>query len=127
MDMIAVTRHCKIISNKTYQKKMTLFTQTYYCGAMVSNILPDNHQYFYNVAGWNVEEAYKAFAPTMSIENDTNFVDKCSEKIVLVGSDEYVYNLLFNNDNFKKISEEEFDTKYQGNKFVIIIVERNNK
>lgn len=34
-------------------------------GGVLASYFPDNKQYFYNQWNWDVEEAYKAYAPAM--------------------------------------------------------------
>lgn len=95
-------------------------------GAIIDNIMIDNPQHFYNAERWSIQEAYKAFGPVMTVEDDVEFVKECSDRIWLVGYNENIYNLLFNNDNFTKVSEEVFETQYQDNTFIIMLVEKND-
>ena len=95
-------------------------------GAVVNEFLTQNNQYFYNADHWNIYEAYKAYEPTMKITEDDEFTNSAS-RFWLVGYNENIYNYLFNNEKYSKISTETFDTKYQGNYYVIMLVEKNIK
>lgn len=87
-----------------------------------------NEQYFYNWENWGVEEAYKAWAPQMEIDNTTGFLKECTGRVWIIDStDNNLYNELFNNEKFKHISTQYFDTKYQDYTYNITLVERIKK
>ena len=94
-------------------------------GSIVANIMSGNRQYFYNADHWNVEEAYEAFAPTMETVENEEFVNECGNRIWIVGDSTKIYSL-FDNDEYRKVSEEKFNTKYQNNYYSIILIERVN-
>lgn len=93
-------------------------------GAVTAVFFEDNKQYFYNSEHWGVEEAYKAFSPQMKTCEDDEFLKECGDRIWLVGYGDNIYNLLFNNEKYEKISEKRIDTKYQNNSYNIILVEK---
>lgn len=94
-------------------------------GGITDVFFENNKQYFYNSEHWGVEEAYKAFGPQMEVCNDEMFLDKCSDRIWLVGYGDNIYNMLFNNDKYRKVEERDFQTKYQNNFYKIILIEKN--
>lgn len=93
-------------------------------GAIYAVFFENNKQYFYNSEHWGVEEAYKAFSPQMKTCEDDEFLKECGKRIWLVGYGDNVYNLLFNNESYEKISKKRIDTKYQNNSYNIILVEK---
>ncbi len=56
--------------------------------------------------------------------NNEEFLNECSNKIWLVGTSDKIYNQLFNNEDYKKISQESFENKYEKSTYVIIQVEK---
>ena len=91
----------------------------------ISNIVFNNNKhYFYNYEHWNIKEAYKAFSPNMEIYEETSFLDKCSNQILIVDSNDKIYNMLFNNGDYIKLDEKSFDTPYYDYKYKIILVEK---
>ena len=59
----------------------------------------------------------------MKITENDEFTNDAN-RFWLVGYNENIYNYLFNNEKYSKISTEIFDTKYQGNYYVIMLVEK---
>jgi len=59
----------------------------------------------------------------MKITENDEFTNDAN-RFWLVGYNENIYNYLFNNEKYSKISTETFDTKYQGNYYVIMLVEK---
>ena len=94
-------------------------------GSIFASNFKENKQYFYNGADWGVEEAYKAWAPQMETYITTDFLEKCTGRIWIIDSqDNGFYNELFNNEDFKFISTEYFEQKYQNYIYNITLVER---
>lgn len=94
-------------------------------GSVFASNFTENKQYFYNGANWGVEEAYKAWAPQMETHITTDFLENCTGRVWIIDSqDNGFYNELFNNDDFKFISTEYFEQKYQNYIYNITLVER---
>lgn len=94
-------------------------------GSIFASHFKENKQYFYNGENWGVEEAYKAWAPQMETYVTTDFLEKCTGRVWIIDSqDNGFYNELFNNENFKFVSTEYFDTPYQNYIYNITLVER---
>ncbi len=86
---------------------------------------PENKQYFYNPENWKVEEAYKALGEHMQIYTNTDIAQKLEGRIWIIDkTDKSLYNELFNNEQFKLISEKEFYTNYHGYCMNMILVEK---
>ena len=74
------------------------------------------------------EEAYKAWAPQMETHVTTEFLENCTGRIWVIGSwNNSCYEELFENENFNKMSNEYFGTKYQNYSYNITLVERAEK
>lgn len=83
------------------------------------------HQYFYNPENWGVEEAYKAYAPQMKVVINESFLDELEGRIWIIDDwNKKLYNKLFNNANYKLISEKYIETKYHNYVYNMILVER---
>ena len=94
-------------------------------GFICASIFTENKQYFYNKENWGVEEAYKAWAPQMETCIDTDFINECNERIWVIGCwNNSCYDELFNNENYKTISNINFETKYQNYPYKITLVEK---
>lgn len=97
-------------------------------GAVVTTYL-GNHSYFYDKNHWNVEEAYKAYAPSMEIVyNIDDLIKNYSGRIVLVeGGDSsgLLEEIEKMNENCETISREVFETGYKNNTYTIEIIEIN--
>ena len=98
-------------------------------GAVVTTYFGDNQSYFYDKNHWNVEEAYKAYAPSMKIiYSIDDLMQNYKGRIVLVeGGDssgllEEIEKL---NDSCNTISREVFETGYKENTYTIEIIEIN--
>ena len=97
-------------------------------GAVVTTYL-GNQSYFYDKNHWNVEEAYKAYAPQMEIVYSIDDLIKNHKgRIVLVeggDSSELLSEVEKMNDNCETISREVFETGYKENTYTIEIIEIN--
>ena len=96
-------------------------------GFVCASIFKENKQYFYNKENWGVEEAYKAWAPQVEICINADFIDHCKERIWIIGAwNNSCYEELFNNENYKKLDNVNFETKYQNYPYKITLVEKVN-
>lgn len=94
-------------------------------GAVIAINFLNNKQYFYNPENWGVADAYKVWAPQMETHISTEFINKCKGRVWVIDSQDYkCYNQLFNNGDFKIITKQYFETKYQNYSYNIILVER---
>ncbi len=94
-------------------------------GSTIAIFFPENEQYFYNSENWGVEEAYKAFGENMKIVTNTDFLQDLNSRIWIIDkADKSLYNELFNNENYKLISEKMFWTEYHGYALNMILVEK---
>lgn len=94
-------------------------------GSVVSLNFTDNKQFYYNPSDWGVEEAYKAFGEQLKIYTNTDFLDECDGRVWIVDSENFDnYNRLFNNEDFRLISNEVIKTKYEGYVYNLVLVER---
>lgn len=94
-------------------------------GSVVAAYFPENQVYFYNKDNWGVEEAYKAFEPNYEVKVTKDFIQECSNRIWVVDN-AYgnVVEELFENTDYKIISEKEFFTKYHDYSYKITLVEK---
>lgn len=94
-------------------------------GSVAAAHFEDNQVYFYNDDNWGVEEAYKAFGPNYETYTTKDFIDKCSERVWFV---EGVYNneveVVFEDTDYKKVSEEQFYTKYHDYNYKITLMQK---
>lgn len=96
-------------------------------GSTIAIYFTENQQYFYNPEKWNVKEAYKALGEHMQIYTEPEEVDKIEGRIWIIDKmDESLYNKLFNNEQYKIISKEEFCTEYHDYSMKMILVEKVN-
>ena len=94
-------------------------------GSTMTIYFTENKQYFYNPENWHVEEAYKALGDHMEIYTNTDLAEKLEGRIWIIDkTDKSLYNELFNNDQYKLISEKEFWTAYHGYSMNMILVEK---
>ncbi len=94
-------------------------------GSVVSLYFKDNKQFYYNPSNWGVEEAYKAFGEQLKIYTNTDFLNECTGRVWIIDNQNSdYYNKVFNNDNFKVVSQKNINTKYKGYVYNMILVER---
>lgn len=73
----------------------------------------NNRQYFYNPQDWGVKKAYKVYGPTMQTYTSNEFAEKLSNRIWIIDTqDEYLYNELFKDKEYKVRIDESFTTNY---------------
>ncbi|MCI9063344.1 MAG: hypothetical protein HFJ17_01905 [Clostridia bacterium] len=69
--------------------------------------------------------SYKAYAPQMSVVTNEDFMKDLTGRVWIVDNwDKELYNKLFNNENYKMISEKYIETKYHGYSYNMVLVER---
>lgn len=94
-------------------------------GSVAAAHFEDNQVYFYNDDDWGVEEAYKAFGPNYETYINKDFLEKCSDRVWFI---EGIYNNdienVFENTDYKKVSEEQFYTKYHGYNYKITLMQK---
>lgn len=96
-------------------------------GSTIAVYFTENKQYFYNPEDWNVEEAYKAFGNQMEVCINSDSIKKLEGRIWIIDKlDKSLYNELFNNEEYKLISEKEFITAYHDYSMNMILVEKIN-
>ena len=96
-------------------------------GSVIAVNFPKNKQYYYNEEDWGVQEAYKAFGPQMDTYITADFMNELSGRIWIIdGWSDSCYQSLFNNEEYNYISQESFETDYQGYHYVITLVEKVN-
>lgn len=97
-------------------------------GSVVGLHFTDNDQIYYNSEDWGVGPAYEAFGKQLDVNISIDFLNKCKGRIWIIDSENAdFYNKIFNNDNFKLISQKLIRTKYQNYPYNIILVERVNE
>lgn len=96
--------------------------------AILNTYFPNNSQYFLNFGYWDVEEAYKAYAPTMKVVEDWEFLKDFKGRIWLIDSEDttFVYDNI--DRNIVEIIKDRvsFKTDYHDYDFDITLVEKNN-
>lgn len=97
-------------------------------GAVVTTYF-DNQSYFYDKNNWNVEEAYKAYAPSMEIIYDINeLIENYQGRIFIIegGDSSTLLEEITNLDEESEIlSRKIFYTGYKDNVYTIELVELN--
>jgi hypothetical protein len=96
-------------------------------GSVVALQYTDHKQYYYNPSNWGVEEAYKAFGEQLTIYTNEEFLNNLKGRIWIVDTeDSSYYNKLFNNENYKLISNKLIKTEYEGYVYNLYLVEKVN-
>lgn len=95
-------------------------------GGVIAAFFPENKQYFYNGAYWDVEEAYKAYGPGMeTIYNYEDILKDYHGRIWLIDSENCGLYNEFPKEGTKTIVEPmEFKTKYQNYIYTIVLLEK---
>ena len=94
--------------------------------AILNTYFPDNTQYFLNFGHWGIHEAYKAYAPSMKIVEDWNFLNDFYGRIWIMDSEDstYVYDNIDKNI-VETVGEcKHFEAAYHGYKYDITLVEK---
>lgn len=96
-------------------------------GSVISLYFTEHKQVFYNPSNWGVGPAYRAFGDQLEIWTNTDFLNECTGRVWVIDSDNKdYYNKVFNNDDFKVISEKTIKTGYENYSYNMILVERVN-
>ena len=94
-------------------------------GSVVSVNFTDTKQYFYNEENWNIEEAYKAYAPAMEIVTDLEFLENYKGRIWVVdSSDNTLSNEIIKKYDVKFISKNTWNTSYENYNYNYILLEK---
>lgn len=95
-------------------------------GGVVSAFFPENKQYFYDAYYWNVEEAYKAYAPGMqTVYNYEDNIKDYHGRIWLIMTDGTSLYDNFNKDEVTIFNEPvHFDTAYSDYVYNIVLLEK---
>lgn len=99
-------------------------------GAVITTYF-DNQSYFYDKNHWNVEEAYKAFAPYMEITyNIDDLINEYQGRIWLVegGNTTTLFEEVKElSEECELISKDVFETGYKNNTYTIELIELNRQ
>lgn len=83
-------------------------------GFVVSANMTEIEQYFYDGAYWNVDEAYKAFGPNMTIVHDLEILKEYKGRIWTVNSSNYaIADEIVEKYNAKIIEQVHYRTEYK--------------
>lgn len=96
--------------------------------AILNTYFPNNSQYFLNFGYWDVEEAYRAYAPTMKVVENWEFLNDFKGRIWLIDSEDttYVYDNI-DRDIVDIIKDRvSFETEYHDYDLDITLVEKNS-
>lgn len=95
-------------------------------GGVIAAFFPDNKQYFYNGAHWDIEEAYKAYGPGMETIYDYNEILKDYHgRIWLIDSENMGLWEEFPKEEITILKDaRRFDTKYQNYLYNIMLLEK---
>jgi uncharacterized protein YxeA len=110
------------ISKNIQEKDIFVFTDMG-VGSIVSTYFPQNKAYFYNIENWDVEEAYKAFAPQMDCVRSIDNVENYDGRIWVIDSQDSSMIEKINKDNARKIlNKEEMYNPYSNTLFKMTIL-----
>ncbi len=95
-------------------------------GGVIAAFFPNNKQYFYNGAYWDVEEAYKAYGPAMeTIYDYQDILENYTGRIWLIDSENMGLYDEFPKDNTITLEGPiRFDTKYQNYIYSFVLLEK---
>lgn len=95
-------------------------------GFVVSANFPEYKQYFYDAAGWHVDEAYRAYGPNMETKYDLEFLKDYQGRIWFINAGTHtIYeqaNELY--PNMELIKQARFDVKYKGYIYTFSLVDK---
>ena len=84
-------------------------------GSVVALNNLENKQFYYNPSDWGIKEAYRAFGEQFEVYTNTEFLKQCNNRVWIIDTENFdYYNMLFNNEDFKLISNKVFKIKYEG-------------
>lgn len=82
-------------------------------------------QYFLNLEGWGIEEAYKAYGPQMTTVRDWDFLNNYEGRIWIIMPESMELYDKIPKENINIINEtKKFDTKYHNNIYNVMLVEK---
>lgn len=94
-------------------------------GGVIAAYFPNNTQYFLNLQNWDIEEAYKAYAPGMKTVYDYSFLDDFKGKIWIIDSENMEFYKEFPKENTKVLKEaKRIDVKYHDYIYNILLLEK---
>lgn len=119
-------KQIEYIQNNIQSNDEIVYTDFGVASTIAVNV-KNNKQYYFNEENWGVEEAYKAFGPQMGTYVTPDFINELSGRIWIVdGASDYTYKKYFDNEDYKFISQQSFDTKYHNYHYIITLVEKNS-
>lgn len=100
-------------------------------GGVVAAVFPDTDQVFLNDPTWDIDEAYKAYAPAMKISHnigashDFSFLDGYTGRIWLIDrADMYLYNAI-PKENIRVLEEtKKTYTTYHDYSYGVMLLEK---
>lgn len=109
------------------QKKDIFVFNKIGAGSVVSYYFKDNNSYFYNQYNWNIDEAYKAFAPQMKCVNNLDSIESYNGRIWIIDADNSnVYEEIKDIQNKKVIIDrQKIYNSYNDMTFVITLFENS--
>lgn len=115
------------LNDNIEKEDIFIYSEIYY-----SSLVPyfkGNKQYFLNLENWGVEEAYKAYAPTMETKANFDFLENYIGRIwVMDTENKKVYNLL--KEKYKDIDiindMSTIETKYHEYKYHMVLIQKNS-
>lgn len=94
-------------------------------GGVIAAYFPNNKQYFYNGAHWDVEEAYKAYGPGMETVESYDVLKDYKGRIWLIDSENMGLWDEIPKENITVLKDaKRFDTKYHDYIYNIMLVEK---
>lgn len=110
---------------KIYGKEDKIVYADYSVGSTAAIRFKENQVYFYNEENWGVEEAYRAFEPNYSTVITKEFIEDCSDRVWVVDATwGNATEKIFDNTNYKIVSEKEFYTEYHDYSYKITLLEK---
>lgn len=126
-DKTNMTQFDYLDSNIRPNDVFTFDEKSFGAGSVVAIRYTSHKQCYYNPSNWHVEEAYRAFGDQLTIYTDTNFLNDLSGRIWIIDTEEaQYYNEVFNNENYRLLSQKLIKTKYEGYVYNIYLVEKVN-
>ncbi len=95
-------------------------------GFVISANFPEYQQYFYDGAGWHVEEAYKAYGPNMQTQYNLDFLKDYTGRIWFVNAGTHgIYEEASKQyTNMELLKQARFDVKYKGYIYTFSLVNK---
>ncbi len=115
----------KLIQNNIKENDILLYGNMG-SGFVISAFYPENIQYFYDEAKWNVEEAYKAYGPNMKTIYSLEEIEDYKGRIWIIGADNYAILEQFSEDEINVLIKEKFSTRYKGYQYTVTLIEKNS-